>query len=388
MMRFRCLLFVLTLFVLLAGTAGHSVAAAKQESITQRDFMAMLIKAFRWDKGLPAIPADRDYLAIMGGHRALHFEAEDHYSVKTDNAVVRNYLLYGPFSGNGWVSGVAVPTTVTFKLFLPLEGDYALTVSSKGDGQIWSAGEKKFKISTGERLRQETVGTVRLKAGEQELSVELPPEGAIDFFRLDAQKLAAVEPVEGWRLDAPLTLGTFAEITASLLPWERAMPEDPGVQPVKISVSDAAPIPQGAQATAIDYLGSFESAKWIRAGRSGARIVVPLIVADSALYRLKARLLGEKVEAELDGRKIQLDGKAYLDWVDLGVSRLRVGAHTLILRLPPNGGIDVITLTKMKSSPQDYMKLAGVEGGADDRVSKAQAERLLTSLVERFEVRR
>ncbi len=391
MKRIRQIQVIMTLLVLLAMAVGDGVAGPKPDTspleVTQRDFVRMLVSAFKWDKGLPEKPADKEYLAILGGRRSMHYEAEDYYSAKTDNAVVMNYELYGPFSGNGWVSGVAVPTTVHFKLFIPIEGEYALNVISKGDGQIWSAGGKKFKVSTGKRLREEVAGKVYLKAGEQEISVELPPEGAVDYFLLQAPQLAAVEPLEGWRLDAPLTLGAFAEIAGSLLSWEKAIPEDSERKPLNVEIARAASIPQGAQATTIDYLGRFEAEKWVRAGRSGARVVVPLIIADSAPYQLKVKFLGEVVYAELDGKKIEKAGNPFLDWVDLGVTRLKRGAHTLILRLPPNGGVDVLTLVKLKSSPQDYMKLAGIEGAPDDRVSRSRAERLLTSLAERFEER-
>lgn len=390
MKRIR-LLLITTLFVLMVTAVGDGVAASKPDTstqeVTQRDFVRMLVSAFKWDTGLSEKPADNEYLAILGGRRSMQFEAEEYYSAKTDNATVMNYELYGPFSGNGWVSGIAVPTTVHFKLFIPLEGEYALNVVSKGDGQIWSAGGKKFKVSTGKRLREEVAGKVRLKAGEQELSVELPPEGAVDYFSLHAPQLAAIEPLEGWRLDAPLTLGAFSEIAGSLLSWEKTLPEDSEWKPLTVEIAKAASIPQGAQATTIDYLGRFHAEKWIRAGRSGARVVVPLIIADSAPYQLKVRFLGEAVDAELDGKKIERAGKPFLDWVDLGATRLKRGAHTLILRLPPNAGVDVLTLMKLKSSPQDYMKLVGIEGAPDDSISRSQAERLLTSLAERFEER-
>lgn len=389
MIIIRQILAIMTLLVL-SATVGDAVAGSKPDTsaqeVTQRDFVRMLVSAFKWDKGLPEKPADKDYLAILGGRRSMHFEAEEFYSAKTDNATVMNYELYGPFSGNGWVSGVALPTTVHFKLFIPLEGEYALNVVSKGDGQIWSAGGKKLKV-TGKHLREEVAGKVHLKAGEQEISVELPPEGAVDSFSLQAPQLAAIEPLDGWRLDAPLTLGAFAEIAGSLLSWEKAITEDSEYKPLNVEIAKAASIPQGAQATTIDYLGRFEAEKWVRAGRSGARVVVPLIITDSAPYQLKVRFLGEAVAAELDGKRIEKAGKPFLDWVDLGVTRLKRGAHTLILRLPPNGGVDILNLVKLKSSPQDYMKLVGIEGTPDDRVSPSRAERLLTSLAERFEER-
>lgn len=382
-----------SLMVLFLSVAGV-VAGAPQKPggtpdvVKQGEFAAKLVSVFQWGGGLPKEAKESDYLAILGGKRTFKFEAEDYYGKKTDNALVRNYPLYGPFSGKGWVSGVTVPTTVHFNIFLPLEGEYQFSVAARGDGQSWSVADKVFKVSPGGALREVAVGKVYLKAGQQKITAELPPEGGIDYLSLTAPPLAPIEPFGGWRFGSPLRRGELAEIAASLLGWESELQPDKSATPKTIAVYEAAELPPTATTTTTAYLGQFSAKKWVRAGFGGAKVDVPLTIEAKGVYAIKIRYLGDTLTAVLDGEKIARTGKPYLDWVDLGLRRLGEGTHMLQLDIPASCGADVVVLERRKSSPADYMALVGLHGDPSSSVGRAEAEKVLTSLVERFKGRK
>lgn len=378
------------LMVLCAGVVmGASQKPGETDDIMkQGEYAAKLVSVFHWEKGLPKEPAEKDYLAILGGKRTFKFEAEDYYNVKTDNVSVKKYPLFGPFSGRGWVSGVSVPTTVHLKFFLPLAGEYTLSVAAKGDGQKWSVGDKVFKVSTGKTMREVVAGAVFLQAGPQEITIELPPEEGIDYIILAAPSFSPIEPRHGWRFNSSLHLGELAEVAASLLGWEAELPPDKTEKPKTIAVYEAAELPPTVAATDLKIYGEFSAKKWIRAGYGGSSVEVPLTLDKDGVYDLKIRYKGDKLVASLDGEKIEKTGKPYLDWVELGRFRLDQGPHKLHLDISPDGGVDVVVVEKRKSSPADYMELVGLHGDPGAAVSRAEAEKILTSLVERFKERK
>ncbi|AJE03202.1 hypothetical protein GPICK_07385 [Geobacter pickeringii] len=362
------------------------VAAADKEqpAVTQGELAMRLVKELGLEKGLPAEPKPSDYQTILGGRRQYRFEAEDVYDAEGDSVSVKNYPLYGPFSGRGWVSGLAVATTVKFTVFLPRDGEYQLKVSSRGDGQIWQAGGRELPVSTGGAFREAVAGRIPLKAGTQIITVQLPPEGGVDWFALAADDLPPVEPLAGWRPDAPLTWGEMAEVFAALLGAERKLPMDKGVGSRTIAAHGVARLPVGAAVTTATFLGPFTPPQWVRAGAGGAVIEVPLVLDATGVYDLRVRLLGEPVIMDLDGRRFERPGKPFLAWYDLGTMRLREGRHLLKLVLPPMGGVDVVEIVKRKSSPADFLAVVGLTGNPQAPVSRAEFENTLNGMLSRL----
>ena len=390
MKGYRSLALVLGICFLLdvaGGAAAEKKPVEKKEVVTQGEFAVDLVNTLAWEAGLPTEPKEKDYLAILSGKRMFRFEAEDVFDALSDNVVVRNYSLYGPFTGRGWVSGIAVPTTVHFKVFIPLEGTYNLIVAAKGDGQKWLVGDKEFPVSTGGRLTETVAGTVPLKAGMQEIQAVIPPEGGVDYIVLEAPALAPIEPIGGWHAKSVLKQGELAQITAALLGLERQLPDDSAGSPKPLAVADAVELPPSAKKTVVDFLGKFFSRQWVRADYRGAKLEIPLSVENSGYYGVRVRFMGSRLVAELDGDKITRPAKPYLDWVDLGFYRLERGTHKLYLELTTNGGVDVVELNRKKSSPTDYMAVCGMKGDPDVPVKRHDIDKILASLVERFKER-
>lgn len=389
-MRLR--LVALGVFLLTLTMAGTTVWAAQDsgqtgDGITQAEFASRLIKAFHWEGGLPAKPKDRDYLVILFGRRYFKFEAENCYNAKTDNVSVRTYKLFGPFSGTGWVSGVAVPTTVHLTVFVPLEGTYNLSVSGKGDGQKWTIADRTLTVDCGGTFHEVGGGSVALKAGTHEITVTLPPEGAIDYLTLSAPQLPPLEPVNGWSFKERFTLADFAKIGLSLLKLESALPADPARKPTTVTVADAAQVSPPATTTTVDYFGKFTAKRWVRAGYKSLSLSVPISVEQEGVYGIRVRYLGVKFSATLDDTTLSATGKPYFEWVDLGNHQLTRGSHNLTMEIAPSDGVDVVELIPRKSSPDDYLALLGLKGDPHRVITAAEVDSLITSLQQRYKGR-
>ncbi|HXC93557.1 MAG TPA: hypothetical protein VN652_06070, partial [Geobacteraceae bacterium] len=86
--------------------AASGLAAAEKApatAVTQLVFAQKLVDALGWGEGLPDNPGEKDYFAILGGNRNFKFEAEEVYDRQSDSVVVRDYPLFGAFSGKGWI---------------------------------------------------------------------------------------------------------------------------------------------------------------------------------------------------------------------------------------------------------------------------------------------
>ena len=359
-------------------------AESKPTTVTQGEFAARLVKELGLATGLPAEPKPADYRLVLAGKRSFRFEAEEVYNAEGDGVSLKNYPLYGPFTGVGWLSGIAESVTVRFNVLLPRDGDYLLKAVSRGDGQRWTAGGREFTLSTGAGLREGVAGTVPLKAGKQEISVKLPPEGGVDSFSLVADDIPAAEPMAGWRFDAHLTWGELAEVLAPLLGIEQNLPVASDAGPRIVAVHGAAKLPAGVEATDASFLGAFTPPKWVRAGVAGAVVEVPLDIAETGVYGLRIRLLGKKLALELDGKRFERQGKPFLDWYDLGVQRLRQGRHLMKIELPPLGGVDVIEIVKRKSSTADYLRATGLPGTPQGELTPTELDAVLPGVLNRL----
>ncbi len=357
--------------------------------VTQGDFVARLFAAFHWGAGLPEEPKAADYRTILAGRRTFVYEAEDRYDPTRDDVSVKHFPMYGPFTGTGWLNGVSAASTVHFKYLLPIEGIYHLIVHAKGNGQVWKLESGKFTVSCGDRMNRVVVGpTGYLEAGFHEITVTLPPEGAIDSFTLSAPEVAAVEPLGGWRDKEPLTTGDMAQAGAALLGLEPTLPVDTDLPVQRLSAADVVRSGERVELTTKAFLGTFYSPKWVRAQFEGAHFEIPFTVKERGVYTLRLRYLGSSLEGELDGQPVYATAKPYFDWVTLGTLRLQPGSHLLSLQLPPTAGVDVLELQRLRSAPADYMKLMGITGSPDARVSTGTADAFVASLKERFKGRR
>ena len=358
--------------------------------LLESDFARQLVDRLGFGEGLPENPVEQDYLQILGGSRTFKFEAEATFDRQSDPVSVRDYPLFGAFSGSGWVHGSTNRVAVHFKVFIPVSGNYTLTVTAKGADQLWSVAGKAFKLNSGEKFTERSLGQLFIPAGELEFNAVIPPAGAIDSFVFTAPAYAPVEPLAGWNPAKPLTAAAVNETIAALLGLESLLPVDPSYS-VKVIEAAAMPkLPETVRTTDLQIFGKPVATKWVRAYQTGATLSVPLEIESSSVYSIRVRALGTAISAGFGQRKVTAESKpgAGLDWIDMGTFRLPRGVNNLELQLPPTGGVDIIEITKKLSSPAEYAAVtkSGVQGNAP--LQPAELDAIITSLKDQFKERR
>jgi hypothetical protein len=373
----RSFLFIaiILIFISVAPTM-----AASANGVTQGEFVARLVSAMKWEGGRTELK-EPDYLTILSGKRTFKYEAEETYDAKGDSVSVRTYNLFGPFSGIGWVSGISVATPVHMTIFLPLEGEYTLIAASKGDGQVWQIGEKSFTVNAGGGFREVEAGKLFLKAGTHKVVLQLPPEGAVDYMILKAPPLQPIEPLSGWKFDAPLRMHQLAEVETAMLALEASLP---ATKPRLIEAAGLKVLPSSVTPTTVSYLGEFFAKKWLRAGINGTDVDIPVEIPEPGFYSLRLHSLGKDIKVSFSDTTISIPGQPYMVWADLGGFRLRKGVHTLHVSIPPGGGIDVLELSARVSAATAYMSASGLKGDPEKIVSNSELDGIISSIVTRF----
>lgn len=385
MCRLFFLIFTSAIFSFTAATAADK---PQPKQVIQFDLAQKLVDALGFSEGLPEKPLEQDYLEILGGNRTFRFEAEDTYDKQSDPVTVRNYPLYGAFSGKGWLHGTTNQIAVHFKVFIPISGKYTLKVVAKGDDQLWSIAGRAFKLNSGANFKESTLGQLFIPAGELEFNAVIPTAGAIDCFALTAPDYISIEPLAGWNPAEPLTSAALNEVIASLFGLEPLLPEDQNYKSKIIEAASLAKLPETVQITDNQLHGKSSAPKWVRAFQTGGVVAVPLEAESTSVYRLRVRAVGTRIVAGFGKRTVTAELKPQLDWADLGTFRLSRGLNTLELQLPPTGGIDLIEVTRKLTSPADYAAATKSALKGKALVTAEELDATIKSLQEQFKERR
>lgn len=361
--------------LLLSLTAAPVGAASPQT--TQRDWLVNLIDALGGGFGLPDQPADGDYLLWAEGRRHFRIEAEDAYQ-PNDLVAPKDYATFGPFSGSGWLSGTNTPTRIHLRFLLPLSGEYQIRVALRTPGHVLQLGGKSFSIDGGNRLGEHALGTLQLAAGRQELVIDLPPDGGIDYLELSAPPLAAVRPLGGWRLDQALSRDDLAVTTVQLLALEGLLPATGETLTLEAESTTRL---DDLEVTDAGHLGVPSGGRWVRAAGLAAQVHLNVPLTRDGVYGLTLRGAGREPTALSVNRRPQgsFDFPAYLGEVDAGVVTLQAGDNLLSLTLPPRGGLDAIFLRPRQNQGSAYRRLVGLEP-LGDQPTTGEINRLLALL--------
>jgi hypothetical protein len=384
----RVLLLLIIVSLVLASGPASAEEKAAVTAVTQSVFAQKLVDTLGWGEGLPEKPVDKDYFAILGGNRTFKLEAEDYYDRQSDSIVVRNYQLFGAFSGTGWIHGSGSQTAVHFRFFVPISGRYTIKVSAQGDNQLWSIAGKAFKLNSGSKLKESSLGEVFIPAGLLDFNAVIPPGGAIDYITLTAPSYAAVEPLAGWHPSAPLTGGELDEITAALLALEPQLSEDKGYTKKIIEAVSTASTPAGFYVTDKQVKGKSVAPKWLRAGDSPATFSIPIQTDSLSVYDVRVHFLGTELTAGFSSRSATVKGGPSLEWMDIGTFRLPKGINQLQLSVPPTGGVDVIEVSRKLTSPAAYASVTKSTRKSDSSIKPEELDSILKSLQENFKERR
>jgi len=367
----------LSLTLLLTANALPA-AAAEPAAPTQRDWMVNLVDGLGWSFGLPDQPQDADYQRILDGERRLRIEAET-AKQPTDVVSVKEFTTFGAFSGPGWVSGIATPTSAHLRFLLPWSGTYEVTAALRLAGHRISIDGTTFTADGTENFSTVLLGSLELSAGEHEALVELPANGSIDFIELQAPPLPQIRPLGGWQPEQPLSLDDMAVTAIRALGLEPLLP--PSNETIRFE-AETAGHPEPGELTDVRHLGEPSGGQWVRAGAGGTELRIDFIADVTAAYRLSLRgASGPPVVGTLDDRqRFSAAFPSYLETVAVGTYDLEQGAHALLLQLPPRAGLDVLLLQRRKSAGSDYRRLAGLPAGDTQPPSPAQIDQLLSLL--------
>lgn len=381
----RLIIIAGVLFIL--NPVGWAAEAAPE--FTQKDFAQLIVNNFSWNTGLPEKQSDRDYLLILGGKRAFTYEAENAYNEKTDLVTMRENIMFGPFTGKGWLLGISETTSSDFTILVPIQGEYTFKAVIKGNGFVWNLDNRDYRAdSRSGNFREVEVGKIPLKAGIVKIKVTIPPEGAIDSFSFTAADHAPIQPLIGWRFKERLNAGRMAEIAVSMMSLYPRLP-DARDNPLKsLSVSEVALVPATAAKTGITHLGRFTSREWVRADYRGATIQIPLKATDVGLYGITANATGARIKGRVNDSPFDIQAKSYLDKVPLGLFRLESGDNMITVDLPPMGGIDTLEFSKKSTTPDDFLRLAGIKGPAERLVTAEEAAAFLKTIQAAYQIRK
>ncbi|SDL43011.1 hypothetical protein SAMN05660860_00609 [Geoalkalibacter ferrihydriticus] len=331
--------------------------AAWGSGLTQRDWMRSLVEALGLSFGLPDEPEDEDYLRILSGRRTLRVEAEE--ALQPESLVsVKDFPHFGPFSGAGWVSGIAMPTTARLSFLLPLRGTYQVTAMVRLPGHVIHLGGQEFRASGAHEFVSVDLGPVTLEAGEQEVIVHLPPNGAIDYLDFRAPELATIAPLGGWQPERPLTREDLGATALQALDLLDILPEGPAE--LVIEAEDAEDT-GGAAVVSIRYLGAPSGGRWLRATTSPAEVVLSVSVRRSGVYRLTlvgAGNLPARVKINDEPHR-EISWPSYLAETSADSVYLAAGRHRIQVDLPPGVGLDVVRLQELLSGAVDIKRLTG-----------------------------
>jgi len=381
-------MFLLTVSIITVSGIASAAEKASVTAVTQLAFAQKLVDALGWGEGLPDSPVEKDYFAILSGNRNFKFEAEETFDRQSDTVVVRDYPLFGAFSGKGWIHGPGSQTAVHFRVFVPISGKYTIKVSAKGDAQLWSIAGKAFKLNSGSKLHESVLGDAFIPAGILDFNAVIPPDGAIDYIILTAPSYSAVEPLAGWNPSVRLTSGALDEITASLLALEPQLPEDKGYVKKVIQAVSIFPPPAGFYVTDKQVKGKTVAPKWLRAGSAPATLLIPLQSEDLSVYGIRVHFLGPELTAGFASKAGIFKGGPSFEWVDIGTFRLPKGANSLQLSVPPTGGVDVIEVSRKLTSQGDYASVARSARSSDSLIKPEELDSIIKSLQDKFKERR
>lgn len=387
--RYPMVCRLLMAFAVLFLWHSTSWAVDAKAAFTQKDFARMMFQRLSWEDGLSKDPVDRDYLLILGGKRKFRYEAESAYNEKTDRVTVREFSLYGPHTGKGWLMGVSDTTSASFTTLVPIKGLYSLKAVIKGNGFVWKIDNKDYRAdSNSDKFREIEIGKVTLKAGILTMLVSIPPEGAIDSFSFSADDYPPIQPVAGWRFKEVLTAGRLAEIVVSMTGRQEQLPESLQEPSRQVAMFESATIPPSAALTDAAEFGKFNSRQWVRADYQGAAILVPLKIAEAGFYGISANLMGGRVTGSVNDAPFEVSAKPYLDKARLGLFRLESGDNLVTVNLPPMGGIDTLELSRKSMTAEDFLRLSGIKGPPERLIAADEAEAVLKAILDSYPVRK
>ncbi len=282
-----------------------------------------------------------------------------------------------PGDGGDGKEGVRVgneTASVRYLIRVPQPGIYALRFVGAGDLQRWrmDGGEARLGQPSGrlsdmaaslgaEKEMGDLLGYFLLPAGEHQVTVEIPPGGALGRFDLLRQPFPHVVPPGGWRPEAPLTFGVKAVTMVQAMQIEHELPD---ISKWRVQREgeryDADLLP--ARQTNEGTRDKPSEGALVQGTESGSRVLYRVQVPQPGTYTLLARVTGTGSGRLLLNDSVERAWRApdpadRLVWNDLATLPLGGGAQGLDVRLDAGAGLDVLRLVYRDPSPEASLLL-------------------------------
>ncbi len=333
--------------------------ALSQAQITQRDWALQLIDSLGWSFGLPEKPTDADYTQMLGGSRVYRIEAEETHQ-RADRVAVMKFATFGPFSGEGWLSGSKDRSLAQLKFNLPHSGRYRISARVRLAEHHLIFGTRDFRMSGGDQFTDVKVGFVELQAGPQAAILQLQPNGSIDYFELAAEPFGPIMPEGGWQFDAELTAEVVARTTVQALNLQRNLPKAEKVTRLE---AESLPLAEGSRLYTDKNKGEASAGGYVRIGAAPLAFNFSVDsnrgeVVDLVLRAASSRPVRVKIPDRLETR-LQF-GPRFEDRL-LGTFFVPPTGMDVEVMSPAGAAIDLLELHPRRADNADLGRLVGLD---------------------------
>jgi hypothetical protein len=344
------------IFFLLVILPASSVSA----SITQADWARWLMAAMGVEaRALPADAASVDYIEFLSGDPIAPLRVQASAAVPLPPGA---QLTPDPMHPDRrWLRMGAAGGTPVFKVRVPASGVYAIRILIEGGEQRWrvDGGEPHVAGPADEgRIAEPTrlLGYFLLARGVHQVSVEIPPSGALAWFALVRQPFPHVRPPGGWQPNALLTFGVKAVTMVQAMQLEGELRDRRRWEIAREGEAFTAEGPAVVQTNDRDP-GRPSADAWVRGAHGGSWVEYEFEARASCTYSLVARMAGRGsarwIVDDTVERHVTPPGEGErFQWLSVSTLPLAKGRHRVRVGLEEGAGLDVFKLLCRDPDPQ------------------------------------
>lgn len=208
---------------------GVSRRSHAEAPLLERDWLAALAEIL----GIPKTVSSDEVVRRLGPPAPTRLHWGD-AARRSENLTMERHL--DPAGSLEWIVSRGGAGTVFFRVAAWRQGRFALRYRATGEGAFATVGGVgTWALTPGLPHEDRFVLGLQLPAGEHEIAISVPPNVGVTTLALHPEALSAVEPLGGWHLDQPLSLGPKAVSLVRLLGWEGFLPPlDPRPRPLPV----------------------------------------------------------------------------------------------------------------------------------------------------------
>ncbi len=351
---------VLVFLLIAAGWVCPPGAVRGAETVTEADWVTQLARFTGLQSRLYSPGTIQNYIEIISQPGYLRFEAEKaDFSTGVKKEVT---LRYGVPSGDAYLQAGAGGGLITFRFVLPARRTYLLQVRSLGGEQEWMIDESRVRVPSSEgELEWREVGDFELSPGPHDITVTVPPEGALDAFELITDAVPSLAPRSGFQPEQALRYGKKAESVIRALDLLDQLPVAPGF----FLLRECERFQKAAGSWTVqsgDEHGSYSGTGWVAAGAGGAALEYEVDLPGPGLYGFEARVFGglrQIVGFDYGRDKSYFPALSTDDfsWTPVGAFFMEGDRHHVQFELPPGAGMDGFRIIRHAAAPEDYLDL-------------------------------